>query len=352
MNQERKKNKKRRIILLLLLMLFTIGLLSTSTYAWFTANRTVNVSEIQVNIASEGGIQVSANGFNWQSLVSTADLLGANVGTGPGVYSAAINQIPSALRPVSSVLKVDDSTDSNPGLMRMFLGTVMTSASDDNNGQFILTAEQSVETHGTTGHFIAFDLFVRSDETPEAPATETQIYMTVSSQIITPDTPDTGIKNSARIAFIKKGTVDIDDTVANIQALNKASYERSDVYLWEPNYDIHTQNGINHALQTYGITTTLAGADAIEYAGINQEIEESVDLLVGAAKSPEEHVTTVTPDLLTKANYTETQTVFTLAKGVTKLRVYMWIEGQDVDCENAASGGNVSFNLQLSLNAS
>ena len=84
MNQERKKNKKRRIILLLLLMLFTIGLLSTSTYAWFTANRTVNVSEIQVNIASEGGIQVSANGFNWQSLVSTADLLGANVGTGPG----------------------------------------------------------------------------------------------------------------------------------------------------------------------------------------------------------------------------------------------------------------------------
>ena len=44
--------------------------------------------------------------------------------------------------------------------------------------------------------------------------------------------------------------------------------------------------------------------------------------------------------------------MFTLAKGVTKLRIYMWIEGQDVDCENAASGGNVSFNLQLSLDAS
>lgn len=29
----------------------------------------------------------------------------------------------------------------------------------------------------------------------------------------------------------------------------------------------------------------------------------------------------------------------------------MWIEGQDVDCENNASGATVSFNLQFSLNS-
>ena len=37
-----------------------------------------------------------------------------------------------------------------------------------------------------------------------------------------------------------------------------------------------------------------------------------------------------------------------LAAGVTKVRVYMWIEGQDVDCENMASGTNVNFNVQFS----
>ena len=25
----------------------------------------------------------------------------------------------------------------------------------------------------------------------------------------------------------------------------------------------------------------------------------------------------------------------------------MWVEGQDVDCENNASGGNIDFNLQI-----
>ena len=30
----------------------------------------------------------------------------------------------------------------------------------------------------------------------------------------------------------------------------------------------------------------------------------------------------------------------------------MWIEGQDVDCENNASGGNIQFNLQMSTNSS
>lgn len=26
----------------------------------------------------------------------------------------------------------------------------------------------------------------------------------------------------------------------------------------------------------------------------------------------------------------------------------MWVEGQDVDCENSASGGNITFDLKIS----
>ena len=40
--------------------------------------------------------------------------------------------------------------------------------------------------------------------------------------------------------------------------------------------------------------------------------------------------------------------VFTLQPGITKIRVYMWVEGQDVDCENNASGGDLVYNLQFS----
>lgn len=41
--------------------------------------------------------------------------------------------------------------------------------------------------------------------------------------------------------------------------------------------------------------------------------------------------------------------VFSLKAGITKVRLYMWIEGQDVDCEDDASGSNIAFDLQLTV---
>ena len=34
---------------------------------------------------------------------------------------------------------------------------------------------------------------------------------------------------------------------------------------------------------------------------------------------------------------------------INKLKVYAWIEGQDVDCENGASGTGISFNLGFTI---
>ena len=38
-----------------------------------------------------------------------------------------------------------------------------------------------------------------------------------------------------------------------------------------------------------------------------------------------------------------------LAAGITKVRVYMWVEGQDIDCENNASGTDLSYTIVLGL---
>ena len=50
----------------------------------------------------------------------------------------------------------------------------------------------------------------------------------------------------------------------------------------------------------------------------------------------------------TAVNATRHQ-IFTLQPGVTKYRVYMWVEGQDVDCENNASNAFLTYNIGLSL---
>ena len=54
----------------------------------------------------------------------------------------------------------------------------------------------------------------------------------------------------------------------------------------------------------------------------------------------------------TKNGFDANTEIFNLRAGITKIRVYMWVEGQDVDCENNASIGNMSLNLQFSTNPS
>ena len=39
----------------------------------------------------------------------------------------------------------------------------------------------------------------------------------------------------------------------------------------------------------------------------------------------------------------------TLKPGVTKMRIYMWLEGQDVDCYTGASGTYLNFDLQFQV---
>lgn len=94
----KKRENKRKVDLksaILLLLLLAI-LLTASTYAWFTANKTVTVDDIDVRIEAQNGLQISANGVDWKSIVTVNDLLNA-------AYTDNTNQIPSVIEPVSTI---------------------------------------------------------------------------------------------------------------------------------------------------------------------------------------------------------------------------------------------------------
>lgn len=327
MKSKNRRNNRKRSLSLLLLMLFTAVLLSTSTYAWFTANKVVTISPIQVNVEAQGGIQISADGINWRSVISVADLTAVNATT----YTASVNQIPETLNPVSSALEVDAD-----GRMEMFYGTV----SADGGGVYTLAATQDVEQEGLTGNFIAFDLFFMSDA-------NAQLFLTTNSQIVSADQEDKGIKNAARIAFVHLGTTAIGSSIGTIQGLNAGV--TSPVHLWEPNYDVHTAAGVAHAFNTYGQTVTLTGnAAPLAYSGVFAEIPAGANVPVSSAVGTTSYVRPVTPDYATIDGFSTDLQVFSLTQGISKIRIYMWIEGQDVDCENQASGSNIIFNVQFS----
>lgn len=136
-----KKQKKSNLKVSLLLLLLAAVLLISSTYAWFVSQNTAEVSTLQVKIETVEGIQISSNAKNWTSTLTNAMITGADYVGSELNYKNAVNQVPSILKPVSTVGEIDT------GKQKMFLGKVLTSKTDANNGKYILTATPETDTH-------------------------------------------------------------------------------------------------------------------------------------------------------------------------------------------------------------
>ena len=358
---EQKKSKKK-ILLLLLLLVLTAVMLSASTYAWFTSNRTVTVEDINVNVAASGGIQISVDGSSWKSIITNADLTNAHT-----TYAAATNQIPGTLKPVSTAAKTLDAN----GYLSMWLGTVSTSETTTNKGNYILSTEdvstvgdnsaaEPVANQGVNGNFVMFDLFLRLDNS-QTGATDQMLYLTNGSNVVVQsNATDLGTQNSARVAFIKESQIATGSALASIQALKTT--DPSDIYVWEPNFDTHTSTGLSNAFSYYnsansGTQYTIAQTGAqVPYFGTIGAVAVADDVLLSKANATDNGTkfAAITPGIKTAANWAtgnKYEELFALTpNNITKVRVYFWIEGQDIDCENNASGGMISLKLQFSLN--
>ena len=320
---KRKNNLKESIILLLLLIL----LLVSSTYAWFTANQTVTISTIDVTIEASNGLQISTDATTWKAIISNEDIT-------TNAYTDNANELPESMVPVSTIGTIDEN-----GYMEMFKGIV---AANETSGEYELTATKAAEG---TGQFIAFDIFLRVDA-------DTALQLTDASCVkMQADSTDKGIKQASRVAFVIQGNKPVGTDVATLTGLKAVT--DSPLYIWEPNSNLHTDAAVSHAFDTYGITTTSDGnAQPIAYYGIKQEIGTAVNLANTAGKDTT-NFAAVSPAYVTEADetgkITAAEDIFTLTAGITKVRMYMWIEGQDVDCENTASGTDISFNVQFTV---
>lgn len=320
-NERRKNNLRYSLLLLLLLLVF----LMVSTYAWFTANQTVTISTLDVNVQTSNGLQISADAINWKTILQKADITGASA-----TYTSSVNQVPDEMQPVSSAGIVDTDT----GYMDMYFGTV--DALDDGTG-YSLASDKEVDTRGAEGRYIAFDIFLRVDQT-------TPVYLTTASNIITKEgAADKGLQNAARVAFIDEGNIaDVGDSTG-AQALKGGTTS----IIWEPNYDVHTAAGVANAKEIYGLDTTTTGATQLSYQGIKAEFVDTEGVTLKNTNTFSQYFQTVTPTISTVKDFDTQQTLLNLKAGITKVRIYMWVEGQDVDCENNASGTDISFNVQI-----
>lgn len=318
---KRKNNTRYSLLLLLLLLVFLI----VSTYAWFTANQTVTISTLDVNVQTSNGLQISADAINWKTILQKEDITGATA-----TYATNTNQMPTEMEPVSTAGVVTS------GVMDMYSGEV---DAHDNGVDYTLVSNKLTDTRGTDGKYIAFDIFLRVDQ-------PSQVYLTTASNVTYKQgATDKGLQNAARVAFIDEGNASIETEPTTIQALKNGTSS----IIWEPNYDVHTAAGVLNAKEIYGLDTTTTGGTQLSYDGIKAAIDigKGVTLKTANKTSFADLFETVTPTISTVKDFDAQQSLLNLKAGITKVRIYMWVEGQDVDCENNASGTDISFNVQI-----
>ena len=373
----KKRNNKhiKRARRMIIGSFLTALILSTGTYAWFIGMKTVNVSSFDVKIAAIDGLSLSLDGVKWSDTVTInqENFLTVNEKNNTNSWGG------SGLYPVSSVGIID--TDSS----RMILyekGSFTTTT-----GGYRIMASQVANTTNATEQdgYVAFDLFIKNlsghEYYPEQNVlNEEAIYLTPDSAVTVSTNggvAGTGIENSARVAFAQIGRVvasttdqDIitgitcatDDNVTGICSSRPAQ-------IWEPNDRNHVQNAIN-----WYTTSCLkrTGADLTKktsYAGACEELTDGTYVQTNAISGVIDYADQV--DVYDGVDYngytasisdtaqdgklyaydyftdeeksktgTDRPTFITLApNSITKVRVYVWIEGQDVDNYDFASLG-------------
>lgn len=359
MNTKKNSKKKRKLGSLLLLLFLTVILLATSTYAWFTSNRSVTIDDIDVTVSTASGIQISTDANSWKALISNDDITdGYSFDTG-----TASELIDTNMFNTGSLVPVSTAGVVTSGKLAMYKGVI-----DDKNhdGVLGLTATASPEAKSTsTGDFIAFDIFLKLDQAGT-------VYLSPGSGAVMTNANSTnkGAQYAARMAFVVEG-----NGASTLPAKTLAGYSSgSSALIVEPNYDAHISYGIEQARlyyqdYTYGDTAGATyedlsvgdGNDYVTWDGLAGTIADAVEIPwaeTNATDNSSKFATmdgnylTRTTEAFSSGTGTPVDIGLSLSAGVTKIRVYLWMEGQDIDCDTYASGSNITFKIGFTLDAS
>ena len=167
----------------------------------------------------------------------------------------------------------------------------------------------AVDTAAT--NYITFDIYVKV-------TSDTKLLLDSDSAVTIKGEKETYL--AARVAFVDLGSK---EKPADAKNLNPTE---GTVRIWEPNSDKRSKAAAN----------ANAGTGKLAYEGI-----ASVE---GGTVSTN-NVTTF--DFI-DTNAGKSVELFELEAGYNKVRVYIWLEGQDVDCVNEVSGGAFTVTLKLS----
>lgn len=328
----------------------------TATYAWISTSVNYNVDDISMSAGtSDTGVLVSADCDTWTNAIGLAELAAG--------YEGSRNVLPSnAIAPVSSSGQLDG-------------GLVFYSGRTTLAGDVIAERISEPTAQSLSGDYYAYDLFFRVDR-------EATLYLGSGSYVRDTAQSRTPVSASARVAFVNYGNSEessdaraLSEPVTNefhagykavepgtLQDIREIYYrldggeytridnndldwrlyyellEAGNLYVtdnsavietplrvWEPNATTHTASvTTTGALETRAVTAAgTIGGDNTAPLGENVLFND-----LNGFRRDSTFVATVSP-------------------GYNKVRIYIWIEGQDADAINEVGGRSFSTNLNF-----
>lgn len=336
---------KRKLILpIITSILSLIVTLVTVSYAWFSMNQHVSVDTITVSVAGVEGMRLSADGENWSTSISAEDIIEAG------------GLIPSKFIPISSC-----GLTNSTGLLSFY--DVNYNVDDDGGRPKMTSSITSINAqtldgvisgwdNEEEGYYLVFDLYIETTN-PQ------RLILNAGTSVSSNADNGYGSQLIARVAFVNFGTITTSEyETSNGTDLTSLTGEGIQAVIFEPNAQWHSSQAIYQGLSsddgtiddTYVISgldnkipavpltseddayinstaSCLKLADTISYAGVSvtQEIDK-IDVLVEADTN---------------------NVIANLDEGYSKIRIFMWLEGQDGDCVNQVTGSNVTFSIKL-----
>ena len=402
-NEKHSKRIRKLVAICSLIAIF----LAVSTYAWFIGMKTVNVSSFDINVATTEGLFLSMNGVDWTYNldVGEAEQYENNTNKIDGVELIPLSTV-GDMDSTTSRLKLYEksSLTAVTGGYRLLSSQVNNyTETEDTTGEYI-EGDGYVAFDLFIKNLSGEEYYVENN-----PLNEEAIYLNTNSSVtVAADggVANTGIENSIRVAFTQIGRVQ-GDTVdqAAITGITCADDEEGaaqvtgicrSAQIWEPNDTKHVQNAINwYNTSCLSRKVSPTGDNVYDSASYNQSeddqttcqaintttayptyaisrvigVNDNVNIYDGPAYNTYtantiDYDTYAAADEEGKADYklvdypyfTDTMkeiagakrpTFMTLApNSITKVRVYIYLEGQDIDNYDFASlGAKISVNF-------
>lgn len=384
---ETKKEKKRirRFFRMLVALIFTSFIFIFATYAWFIGITTVNVNEFEVQVEAMDGLKLSLNGT---SFANTVTINNTNYNTGG--YST-INSFGGndGITPVSS-----SGEFGSTGHLNIYKTSSISSSTGGYRLRSIKIDNGTNQKEHDNG-YVVFDLYVKNTTNSSYNGTPTSytgdihedIYLLAASQVSSKvDSSEgvtdvgEGVENAARVGFYSVAYAPLkhnDSNTTNFSSLDCTAESNTPgkvglcAYtatantrgilwnVWEPNDKSHivkaintynnickkrtgpaqfgdscTQISQNSYVETYAFNSAFPSGEqsytVLNYDGLNTYMAN-----VGIDKDLYNVPTfkSSTNTVGTAGNYDSTRdSIIKLApNSVTKVRVYVWLEGQDID---------------------